>query len=341
MRELFSRMMSFLLVLFISCFFCLGETIDCGGDNVTETIIVGKEGKAAFRTVQEAIDSVKNNNDQWVKIHIQAGLYIERVTIPTEKPCIILEGEGNSTTTISYSDHRSINNNSTFTSLSSNVIASGITFKNSYNVDIKTYKSYYMGSRIEPANAVRLHGDKYFFYNCSFLGYQDTLYDQYGRHYFKDCYIQGEVDFIYGSGQSYYENCWINVVGRSPNLAGFVTAQGRSSRDDPDGFVFEGGFLIGNGKVNLGRAWSPYSRVIFHKTYFSSIVTPQGWNAWHYVGNENGLTYAEVDCEGPGADTSKRVSWLKKLNNSEMKAFSLTSFINNDGWVDNLPKISS
>jgi len=58
----------------------------------------------------------------------------------------------------------------------------------------------------------------------------------------------------------------------------------------------------------------------------------------HY---RNGLTYAEVDCEGPGADTSKRVSWLKKLNNSEMEAFSLTSFINNDGWVDNLPKISS
>jgi len=76
MRELFSTMMSFLLILFFSCFFCIGEGTDCGGDNVLETIIVGKEGKAAFRTVQEAIDSVKINNDQWVKIHIQAGLYM-------------------------------------------------------------------------------------------------------------------------------------------------------------------------------------------------------------------------------------------------------------------------
>jgi len=72
-------------------------------------------------------------------------------------------------------------------------------------VAIRRYKSYDMGSEIEPANAARLHGDKYFFCNCSFVGYQDTLYDQYGRHYFKDCYIQGEMDFIYGSGQSYYE----------------------------------------------------------------------------------------------------------------------------------------
>ncbi|XP_027941366.1 putative pectinesterase 10 [Vigna unguiculata] len=338
--ESFSRMMSFLPILLISCFFCVGKATDCGGNHVTETIIVGKEGDATFSTIQEAIDSVKINNDQWIKIHIQAGLYIERVTIPREKSCIILEGEGNSTTTISYADHRSINHNATFTSLASNVVASGITFKNSYNLVNKRYKSYNVGSKIEQANAARLHGDKYFFYNCSFLGYQDTLYDHWGRHYFKDCYIEGEIDFIYGSGQSFYENCWINVIGRF-HSAGYVTAQGRTSPDDPDGFVFEGGSLIGNGKVNLGRAWKAYSRVIFHKTYFSDIVTPQGWNAWHYAGNESGITYAEVDCEGAGADTSKRVPWMKTLNASEMEEFSLASFINKDGWVDNLPIQSS
>jgi len=74
--ELFSRMISFLLILFISCFFWLGKATDCGGKNIAQTIIVGKVGKAAFRTVQEAINSVKSNNDQWVKIHIKAGLYM-------------------------------------------------------------------------------------------------------------------------------------------------------------------------------------------------------------------------------------------------------------------------
>ncbi|XP_027941369.1 putative pectinesterase 10 [Vigna unguiculata] len=121
--------MNFLPILLISCFSCLGKATDCGGNNVRETIIVGKEGNVAFSTVQEAIDSVKINNDQWVKIHIKAGLYIESVAIPVNKPCILLEGEGSSITIITHWDHMSLNNNATFTSSPPNVIASGLTFK--------------------------------------------------------------------------------------------------------------------------------------------------------------------------------------------------------------------
>jgi len=68
--------MSLLPILLISCFFSVGKATDCGGNHVTETIIVGKYGQAEFRTIQAAIDSVKTNNDQWVKIHIKAGLYM-------------------------------------------------------------------------------------------------------------------------------------------------------------------------------------------------------------------------------------------------------------------------
>jgi len=75
-------------------------------------------------------------------------------------------------------------------------------------------------------------------------------------------------------------------VGRNRNSPGFITAQGRQSLKDTSGFVFEGGSITGNGKVNLGRAWKPYSRVIFHKTYFSSIITPQGWDAWNAIRHE-------------------------------------------------------
>ncbi|WVY89683.1 hypothetical protein V8G54_035197 [Vigna mungo] len=245
--------MSLLPIFFISCFFSLSRATDCGGNKVTQTLIVGKYGHNAFRTIQAAIDSVRSNNDQWVKIHIKAGLYEESVIIPVDKPCIILEGEG-SGTIIRHSDHQS-----------------------------------------------------------------------------------GDTDFIYGYGRSYYMNCFINVVGRFPNLPGFVTAQGRNSADDPSGFVFEGGSIVGNVKVNLGRAWRPYSRVIFKNTYFSDIVTPHGWVAWSASGNERTTTYAEIDCKGPGAaDTSKRVPWMKKLSSSDLNEFSFASFINSDGWSMNL-----
>lgn len=58
---------------------------------------------------------------------------------------------------------------------------------------------------VKQALAAAIYGDKSVFYKCGFVGFQDTLFDARGRHYFKDCYIQGEVDFIFGSGQSYYE----------------------------------------------------------------------------------------------------------------------------------------
>jgi len=81
------------------------------------------------------------------------------------------------------------------------------------------------------------------------------------------------------------QDCTINAtLGNSP--PGYVTAQSRQSKDDESGFVFRGGGVIGNGEVHLGRAYGPYSRVIFYETYLSSVVSPKGWDAWDYPGLE-------------------------------------------------------
>ena len=54
------------------------------------------------------------------------------------------------------------------------------------------------------AVALRISGDKAAFYDCTLNGFQDTVCDDKGRHFFKDCTIQGTVDFIFGSGKSLY-----------------------------------------------------------------------------------------------------------------------------------------
>lgn len=76
----------------------------------------------------------------------------------------------------------------------------------------------------------------------------------------------------------------LNVLNAS--FTGFVTAQGRSSENDPSGFVFRGGYVVGDGKTMLGRAYGPFSRVVFYGTYFGSVVDPQGWSAWDYSKQE-------------------------------------------------------
>ena len=55
------------------------------------------------------------------------------------------------------------------------------------------------------AAAFRISGDKAYFSGCGFYGAQDTLCDDAGRHYFKECYIEGSIDFIFGNGRSMYK----------------------------------------------------------------------------------------------------------------------------------------
>ncbi|WJX67339.1 pectinesterase [Trifolium repens] len=216
----------------------------------------------------------------------------------------------------------------TFQSSPPNVVLSDITFKNTFGYD-------------GPAVAASIYGDKTAIFKCSFIGYQDTLLSATRRQYFKNCYIQGEVDFICGDGQSYFENCVMHATQGKSRPLGFVTAQHRDKPNEPSGYVFRGGAIVGNGQVNLGRPWGPYAKVIFWGTYFSSVVTPQGWTAWNdsMISQEQKTTFAEVNCRGPGADTKERVKWEKKPKDLNLKEYTLTSFINNDGWLANIPSI--
>ncbi|KAK7276885.1 hypothetical protein RIF29_18031 [Crotalaria pallida] len=319
----------FSLILFFNCSFWVGKAMgNCGG-KINKTIVVDQSGKGEFTSVQAAIDSIMQDNNQWIKIHVTAGTYREKVEISLYKPCIILEGAGKEVTKITYGGHQSDGNwNAAFVSSPPNVIVIGITFENTFRNSAD--------SHFTEAPAAAIFGDKSVFFNSGFIGFQDTLLDSNGRHYFKNCYIQGEVDFIYGQGQSYYQDCKINAT-QENSPPGFITAQRRQSEKDPSGFVFSGCSVEGSGKVKLGRAYGPYSRVIFLETYLSSVVSPEGWDPWNFRGFEYRFTYAEVNCTGPGSDTKNRVKWEKKLSPSELNEFSLSSFINHDEWLSRLP----
>ncbi|CAI0380327.1 unnamed protein product [Linum tenue] len=288
------------------------------------TAVVDQSGHGDFKTVQSAIDSVPSNNTNWVSIQINAGTYREKVVIPKEKPFIILKGRGRRRTKIVWDDHTSIEC-PTFMSLADNIIVKGLGFVNSYN---------YGGSsenELLPAVAAEVSGDKTSFYGCGFSGVQDTLWDNAGRHYFKRCTIEGAVDFIFGNAQSIYEECAIRVV-----KGGFITAQARETADSPSGFVFKGCTVSGVGLSYLGRPWRPYARVLFFKSNFSQVVDPRGWDPWN-LSDQKGVIYAEYGNFGPGADTSNRVSWEKKLSVDVWEKMTSMSFINEDGWLQRQP----
>lgn len=165
---------------------------------------------------------------------------------------------------------------------------------------------------------MRIAGDKAAFYNCKFKGFQDTVCSDHGNHLFKNCYIEGTVDFIFGAGTSLYlvrtsqlyiyhvkmrqlhqtkilfsrqlsdnkERCFFffflpqNTVLNVPGDGGFtaITAHGELP-SETNGFSFVHCSVTGTGNgTYLGRAWRPYSRVIYSYTTMSGIVNPLGWS---------------------------------------------------------------
>lgn len=296
------------------------------GPNLT-TIIVDWNGNGDFTSLQGAIDSVPEGNSNPTIIQVNAGTYFEKVTVPVGKSFITLKGQGRTNTFIVWNDTAS-GVSSTYLSASVAVnseyfTAFNVTFQNSAPAQPP-------GAIREQAVAFRISADHGAFYGCGFIAHQDTLYDHKGKHYFEDCYIEGSVDFIFGNGQSLYKNCELRVVPYSP---GALTAQKRSSSDSITGFSFLYCAVTGTGVAYLGRAWGPYSRVVYAYTWMNDIIFPNGWNDWGDFNRTETVYYGQYKCTGPGALENSRVPWAHELTDAEAQPFLGLGFINGEDWV--------
>ena len=150
-----------------------------------------------------------------------------------------------------------------------NFFAENITFENDFNAPIRSFPP---GSQ---ALALLVTGDRAIFHNVRLLGNQDTVYagsrncapDGQNciptRQYFSDCYIAGNVDFIFGDSKAVFDRCEIHYTARRRIYHRAVKAL--SGEDS--GFVLNHCKLIADpgvtGPVFLGRPWRPYATVIY------------------------------------------------------------------------------
>jgi len=276
-------------------------------------IVVATDGSGDFKTVQQAVDHVPDNNNQPVVIQIKRGVYQEQVRVT--KPYLTFRGEDPANTVLTYrlSAQQAGNTRLAFSTLinANNFHAENLTFENSFGT----------GSQ---AVALFVDADRASFKNCRFLGWQDTLFVNGSRHYFKDCYIEGHVDFIFGTASAVFEDCTIHSKGQ-----GYVTAHYRLSNEEDTGFVFVRcrltGSNTGNG-VYLGRPWRPYARVVFIDCWLGDHIRPDGWDNWRDPAREKTASFAEYKSKGPGANPSARVAWSRQLTDREAAEFSRERF---------------
>ncbi|TXG51146.1 hypothetical protein EZV62_023670 [Acer yangbiense] len=297
-------------------------------------ITVDVSGLGEFLSVQAAVDSVPENNRMNVLIQIGAGFYIEKVVVPATKPYITFQGAGRELTVIEWHD-RACDRGSNGQQLRTYQTASVTVYANYFsarNISFtNTAPAPLPGMQGMQAAAFRISGDKAYFSGCGFYGAQDTLCDDAGRHYFKECYIEGSIDFIFGNGRSMYKDCELHSIA---TRFGSIAAHDRKSPDEKTGFAFVRCRVTGSGPIYVGRAMGQYSRIVYSYTYFDDLVAHGGWDDWDHVSNKNKTAYFGVyKCWGPGSKNVRGVSWARELDYESAHRFLVKSFVNGRHWI--------
>ncbi|CAL2272294.1 unnamed protein product [Prunus armeniaca] len=297
-------------------------------------IKVMKDGSGNFKTLTDAINSIPERNTKRVIVYIGGGVYNEKIKIPQNKPFVTLYGSPKNMPTLMFDG----------TAQKYGTVYSGtLTVESDY---FRAANIIVTNSAPEPdgirsgaqAVALQISGDKAAFYNCKFIGFQDTLYDYKGLHFFKDCYIQGTVDFIFGKGKSLYLNTEIHVLERNITV---VTAQQRDASED-NGFSFVHCKITGTTCVKgtyLGRAWGSSPTVVFAYTDMANVVHPERWNDFGHPERSNNMFYGEFQNSGQGSNISGQARYTKKLSDAEAKSFLSLGYIQGSKWL--LPHLNT
>ena len=281
---------------------------------------VATDGTGDFKTVQEAFNAVPDFRKNTTTIFVKKGVYKEKLILAGSKTNVKLIGEDRMNTIITYDDFASKKNkfgeevgttgSTSFYVFGDGFSAENITFENS-------------SGAVGQAVAVRVDGDQVKFTHCRFLGFQDTLYPhgEKSRQYYKQCYIEGTVDFIFGWSTAVFDDCAIFC-----KKGGSYIAAASTLETTQHGFIFINCKITGDADENsfyLGRPWRPFAKTVFISCFLDKHIRPEGWHNWSKPDAEKTCYYAEYHSNGPGASDKTRVSWAHILNDEEAQAYNI------------------
>ena len=334
-----SNQPSFKIVL-LALFCFLGFLPNVMGNKgvLSKDITVAQDGSGDFKTIQEAVNSVRDLTQERVIIRIKRGTYHEKLIIPSWKTDISLIGEDEENTIITNSDYSGkpfpggmdsfgkdkFTTYTTYTVLvqANDFVAENLTIQNA-------------SGAVGQAVALHVEGDRCIIRNCKLLGNQDTLLaaNEKSRQLYKDCYIEGTTDFIFGQATAVFTNCTIRSLKNS-----YITAAATTPRQT-FGFVLLDCKIVADTsiqKVFLGRPRRPYAKVVYIDCELGGHITPEGWDPWkdvRFPDKEKTAYYAEYGNTGKGASVGGRVSWSHQLTADEAKQYTIANVLaGSDNW---------
>lgn len=242
------------------------------------TLYVDPAGRGDHTTVQAAVTATPTGTAEatgWTLV-LAPGTYRETVTVPSSRPHLtLLGGSGHARDTVIVYDNAAgtakpgggtygTTGSATFAAQADGFTARDVTFANDW---LRTDHPGVTGTQ---AVAVKASGDRTAFHRCRFLGHQDTLYADtaslatVARQYYDRCYVEGDVDFVFGRATAVFEHCALRTLKRADTDAvpqGFVFAPS-TARATPYGFLAVHCTLDStapDGAYRLARPWVPSS----------------------------------------------------------------------------------
>ncbi len=307
------------------------------------TLTVGP-APAQYQTVQAAVSAAP---DKGATITIAPGIYREVVHI--DKPDIHLRGLTTDPAKVVIVDDMG-DPVTCGTFCSPTVFVTGDGFTADY-LTIQNDLSKQGKPRTQGV-ALSITADRAILRNVRLLGAQDTLFAsskscksqpdgscKTSRQYYDHCYIEGEVDFIFGNAKAVFSQCEIRSITHN---GGYLTAQSRNSVAEDSGYVFNHCRVTadpGVANVYLGRPWRDYATVTFLNTELGPHILPEGWSEWGKPGSKTPTdrlktaTYNEFNSSGPGANPKAREPLSHQLTGPEAKAYDPETYLaDQDHW---------
>ncbi|XP_078448381.1 putative pectinesterase/pectinesterase inhibitor 13 [Wolffia australiana] len=304
--------------------------------NVKPDAVVAKDGSGQFKTINAALNAIPKDHKGRYVIYVKAGVYQENVIVTKNMENVFMYGDGARRSIVSgrknFVDGTPTFQTATFAAIGSGFVAKSMGFANT------------AGPEKHQAVALRVQSDMAAFFNCRMDGYQDTLYVQTHRQFYRNCVISGTVDFIFGDSATVLQNCLIIVRKPLDNQQNTITAHGRTDKRETTGLVIHNCRIVPEAKLvplkfkipsYLGRPWKEYSRTVIMESTIGDFIRPEGWLPWAGDFALKTLYYAEYGNRGAGAKTSGRVKWpgFRVIGKKEAAQFTVGPFLQGDRWI--------
>ncbi len=264
-------------------------------------------GDAAFDDVQAAVDAAVAGGEA-ATIRIAAGIWRGVVDVPPDAPALRLIGAGTQHTRIVQNHYASRIDPRTGQAFGTYGSATLFVRADDFHAEHLTIAND--AGPVGQAVALVVDGTRASFDDVHLLGHQDTLYLRNAgtRAWFRDCRIEGTVDYVFGAATALFERCALHSIGD-----GYVTAPSTPA-DQAHGFVFRDCTLTAApdvSRVYLGRPWRPHGATRFETCRIDAPVPAEGWHDWGKPDNQATARFAEHGNTGPGSALDGRVSWLR------------------------------